>query len=65
VRLADLSASDCKRLWKDFCYKSRKEDLERCVDLLSFAELILRLCAVRRLIKDNKEDEELVDVAPG
>jgi hypothetical protein len=32
-----------------------------CADLLSYAELVLWLCALK---EDNKEDEELVDVAP-
>jgi hypothetical protein len=35
-----------------------------CADLLSYEEWVLRLCACRRLKEDNKEDEELVDVAP-
>jgi hypothetical protein len=65
VRLVGLSASDCKRLWKDFFYKSRKEDIVRCAYLLSFVELILWLYACRRLRESNKEDKELVDVAPG
>jgi hypothetical protein len=38
VRLAELSASGCNRLWKALCYNARKEDLARCADLLSSAE---------------------------
>jgi hypothetical protein len=33
-------------------------------DLLSYAELVCGSVHVRRLTKDNKEEEELVDVAP-
>jgi hypothetical protein len=39
-----------------------------CTDLLSFVELALWLCAQEqrnvRSLKTNKEEEELVDVAP-
>jgi hypothetical protein len=35
VRLAELSASGCNRLWKALCCNARKEDLARCIDLLS------------------------------
>jgi hypothetical protein len=38
VRLAELSASGCNRLWKALCCNARKEDLARCVDLLSSVE---------------------------
>jgi hypothetical protein len=33
-------------------------------DLLSYAELVCGSVHVRRLKEDNKEEEELVDVAP-
>jgi hypothetical protein len=33
-------------------------------DLLSYAELVLYLCACTRLREENKEEEELVGVAP-
>jgi hypothetical protein len=50
VRLAELSASDCKRLWKALCYNSEKEDLAKSVkDLLSSVKLILRLCACKKI----------------
>jgi hypothetical protein len=32
--------------------------------LLSYAELSLWLCACKKIEEDNKEEEELVDVAP-
>jgi hypothetical protein len=35
-----------------------------CADLLSYAELVCGSVHVRRLKEDNKEDKELVDVAP-
>jgi hypothetical protein len=38
LRLAELSASGCNRLWKALCYNTRKEDLARCADLLSSVE---------------------------
>ena len=34
-------------------------------DLLSYAEYKFELCAVTRLTKANKEEEDFVDVAPG
>ena len=34
-RLAEISASHCKELWKALCYNVRKKDLASCVDLLS------------------------------
>jgi hypothetical protein len=35
-----------------------------CADILSYAELVCGYVHVRRLKEDNKEEEELVDVAP-
>jgi hypothetical protein len=37
-RLAELSASGCSRWWKALCCNAKKEDLARCVDLLSYAK---------------------------
>jgi hypothetical protein len=34
-------------------------------DILSYAEYKFELCVVIRLMKDNKEEEEFVDVSPG
>ena len=34
-------------------------------DLLSYAEYKFEICALTRLTKDNKEEEDFVDVAPG
>jgi hypothetical protein len=34
-------------------------------DLLSYAEYKFELCAIIRLTKDNKEEEDFVDVSPG
>jgi hypothetical protein len=75
LRLAGLSASNCKRLCENRLCKALCLDLigeggsgKVCVDLMSFAKLALWLCAqenknVERL-KTNKEEKELVDVAP-
>jgi hypothetical protein len=38
VRLAELSASGCNRLWKALCCNTRKEDLARCTYLMSSVE---------------------------
>jgi hypothetical protein len=35
------------------------------IDLLSYAEYKFELCVVIILTKDNKEEEDFVDVAPG
>jgi hypothetical protein len=64
VRLVELSASDCKRLWKDLCCNIGKEDLARCTISCPLRSKISWLCACRRLTERNKE-EELVDIAPG
>ena len=67
LRLAELSASDrkklvCKLCKKDLCYDLTWEGRsgEVCTDILSYAELALWLCAFK---EDNKEEENLVDVA--
>jgi hypothetical protein len=39
-RLAELRASRCKELWKDLCCNIRKKDLERCIDLMSYAKKV-------------------------
>jgi hypothetical protein len=38
---------------------------EVCTDLLSYVKYKCELCVVTRLTKDNKEEEDFVDVAPG
>jgi hypothetical protein len=44
---------------------SGKEDLEKCVQIsYSMRSWFFGSLHVRRLKEDNKEDEELVDVAP-
>jgi hypothetical protein len=37
----------------------------KSADFLSSTKLILRLCACNKIEKSNKEDKELVDIAPG
>jgi hypothetical protein len=37
-RLAELSVSCCKELWKDLCCSTRKKDLASYADLLSYAK---------------------------
>jgi hypothetical protein len=58
VRLAGLSASGCNRPWKDLCCNTRKEDLARCVDLLSSAKWDLDArCLLEAWTQDNKEEK--------
>jgi hypothetical protein len=40
VRLAELSASCCKELWKDLCCNARKKDLASYANLLSYAKKV-------------------------
>jgi hypothetical protein len=56
LRLADLSASDCKKLVCRLCKKALCCDLtwkggsgEVRADLLSYIELVLWLCACKRI----------------
>jgi hypothetical protein len=71
-RLVELSASDCKRLCVDrLCKALCLELILRKVDLVCCAQITCPVqswpCGsvpVRRLKETNKEEEELVDVAP-
>jgi hypothetical protein len=56
LRLAELSASDCKQLVCKLCKKALCCDLtqeggssEVHADLMSYAELVLWLCACKRI----------------
>jgi hypothetical protein len=70
--LAEISASDCKKLVCRLCKKDLCCDLTRGRRIWRGAYRSLVLCRVgflgsvhvRILTKDNKEEEELVDVAP-
>jgi hypothetical protein len=39
-RLAELSASHCKELWKALCCSARKKDLASYVYILSYAKKV-------------------------
>jgi hypothetical protein len=60
VRVARLSASSYKRLWKGLvpCPISKKEDLAECTQTSYLpCSRILMLCAFKNLDQDNKEDK--------
>jgi hypothetical protein len=72
LRLAELSASDCKKLVCRLCKKALCCDLTRgrrikarCMQIsFPMQSYFYGSVHVRRLKEDNKEEEELVDVAP-